>query len=228
MDIMKKEARKWSYTCNQNSKTKCPQNKWKLVRSKYFRNKNFNFTARTENLLEVKSILDNMGMSFFLTHGTLLGAYRDNEFIKYDDDVDLDIFEEILLKQYDELCENLIKAGFIVRGRNIKYKKKQGEKLNIYRHREKITIAGIYLDPTYEGNKYRLTNVFQFLRKFHEENPDKIMFKKELFNTPGPIEDFLLYRYGKKWNIPFNTKAKSEKDKTNKSDWARGVRRPCR
>lgn len=220
--MKEKEIRALSYTCNDDFSTKCPDSIWKPVRSKYRRKNNFNFKARTKNLLDMKSILDNMKIPFFLTHGALLGAYRENDFIKYDDDIDLDIFEEILLLCYDELCNNLIKAGFIIRGRNIKIKKQKGEKFNAYRKGEKIAIRGIYLDSNYKNNKYRLTNIFQYLRKFHE-NPDMIMFKGVTFMTPGPLEEFLIYCFGKDWRIPvLHTK------KEKRKGFDRGVRRPGR
>ena len=218
--MKEKEIRALSYTCNNDLSTKCPDSIWKPVRPKYRRTKNFNFNARTKNLLDMKSILDNMKVPFFLTHGALLGAYRENDFIKYDDDIDLDIFEEILLPCYDDLCNNIIKAGFIIRGRNIKIKKQKGEKFNAYRKGEKIAIRGIYLDPDYRSNKYRLTNIFQYLRKFHE-NPDTILFKGKVFMTPGSIEEFLIYCFGKEWRTPvFHTKEEKKKG------FKRGVRRP--
>ncbi|HUS50849.1 MAG TPA: LicD family protein [Candidatus Paceibacterota bacterium] len=225
MNKKEKIAKKYSYTCNKDPETKCLGRKWGKVKSKYVNSKNFNFKSRTKNLLDVKDILDKMEIPFFLTHGALLGAYRDGDFIKWDDDVELDIFEEILLPNYDKLCKNLIKCGFVLRGRKRKFKKQKGEKFNIYRDKEKMSIRGIYLDPSYKNNKYRLTNVFQYLRKFHE-NPDTIKFKDAIFQTPGPIEEFLSYRYGKNWDIPINmygTKGKSKK--ANLDSYERGVRR---
>ncbi len=220
--MKERKVRSLSYTCNEDPLIKCPDSIWKPVRPRYRKKKNFDFKARTKNLLEMKSILDGMKIPFFLTHGALLGAYRENDFIKHDDDIDLDIFEEILLYHYDELCNNLMKAGFIIRGRNIKFRGQKGEKFNAYREGEKIAVRGIYLDPNYENNKYRLTNVFQYLRKFHE-NPDVILFKGVTFMAPGPIEEFIIYCFGKNWKIPvFHTKREKTKG------FKRGVRRPGR
>ena len=220
--MKQKSATRLSYTCNGDKSTKHPDKKWRKIKHKYVNRKVFDFEGRTKNLLDVKSVLDELKVPFFLTHGALLGAYREGDFIKYDGDIDLDVFDEIFILNYDKICKKLIEKGFIVRGRDIKRKGKKGEKIHLFRDKEQIEIRGIYLDSNYEQNKYRLTSVFQYLRKFHD-NPDTITFKGVTFMTPGPIEEFLVYCFGKSWRTPV-FKTKKEKAKGYK----RGVRRPGR
>jgi len=215
----KKLIRKISLTCNDDKRSKYPEKKWKVIKPQYTSKKNFNLEDRAKNLIDIKNILDDLEVPFFLTHGALLGVYREGDFIKYDDDIDLDIFEEIFLLKYDQICDALIENGFVVRGRKIQYRGEKGEKVNLYRNKDKVNIRGIYIDSDYKENKYYLTNVFQYLRKFHE-NPDTIVFKGVTFMTPGPIEDFLVYCFGKNWRTPaYKTKKSKEKGQE------RGVRR---
>ena len=173
------------------------------------------------------SVIKNGGSAITSsTNLQLLRAYRDKDFIQWDDDIELDIFDEIFKNNYDKICRKLIERGFIIRGRKVERRKEKGEKMNLYRNREKISIRGVYLDPKYEQGKYRLTNVFQYLKKFHD-NPDTIEFKGAIFQTPGPIEEFLTYRYGEDWKIPINTYGtKSEKKKDFEVLYKRGIRRP--
>ena len=49
---------------------------------------------RTRNLLDAKEVLDGVDLKFWLTNGTALAAYRDRDWIPWDDDVDLDVMME--------------------------------------------------------------------------------------------------------------------------------------
>ena len=99
--------------------------------------------------------------------------------------------------------EKLIEAGFIVRDNN----KSKGVKLNIFRHKEKISIRGLYLEEKYHKNKYRLTSCFRYPRRFYEDC-DTIEFKGCSFNAPHDIEAYLRYVYGDKWHIPRESRKK--------------------
>jgi lipopolysaccharide cholinephosphotransferase len=45
-------------------------------------------------LLEVKEIMDRLGVQFFLRQGTCFGAVRENAFISWDDDIDIGVILE--------------------------------------------------------------------------------------------------------------------------------------
>ncbi len=75
-------------------------------------------------LKEAKQILDQLGLVFFLRHGTCLGAVRDNAFIEWDDDLDIGsviglhgLTEELVRSAADVFKEH----GFDVRSKRTNF-----------------------------------------------------------------------------------------------------------
>ena len=66
-----------------------------------------------ESLLLFKEIMDKHKAKFWLMYGTLLGAIRDGDFIKWDRDIDLGSFESDAEKRWPAILE-LIDNGFNV------------------------------------------------------------------------------------------------------------------
>jgi hypothetical protein len=166
----------------------------------------FDLEMRKRNLLEVKEVLDSVGLKFWLTNGTALAAYRDQDWIPWDDDVDLDVMMEDFLPKHDAIKELLIDRGFVVRSKNIDNPKIA--KVAVFRSEnplsgQKLALRPLYLDPSYEDNKYRLRQDYKYPKMFYEnENASTIEFMGETFNIPSPPEKFIEYAYGKNWNVP--------------------------
>jgi phosphorylcholine metabolism protein LicD len=175
-------------------------NQWKKIRHKYVNKSEYDFSARTKNLLDIKEVLDTMGITFWLTNGTILAAYREHDWIKWDDDVDLDVYEEDLKPNYNILRNKFLESGFIVRGTNVRH----GCKMALFRDKEKTALRGLYLDPKFKDNKYRLRKRYKYPRKFYEKF-GTIKFMGSTFRCPSPVEEFLVYVYGKNWRIPMNS-----------------------
>ncbi len=57
--------------------------------------------SREEGFLEIVDILQKNNIFFFIQAGTVLGARRENYFIKWDWDVEIGIFEKDFIKNYD-------------------------------------------------------------------------------------------------------------------------------
>ena len=53
---------------------------------------------RRNNFKQIVDILDNLKINFFLEGGVLLGAIRENDFIKWDWDVEIAFFQMSLKK----------------------------------------------------------------------------------------------------------------------------------
>ena len=187
-----------------------PKGEWEKVKYLYCNSSKFDLEARTKNLMDIKKVLDGVGLEFWLHKGTALAAYREKDWIPWDDDVDLAVYEEHFLGHYERLYEIFLSQGFIVRGD----KREHFSKLTLHRFREKTTVSALYLDPTYEDNKFRLRRGKRYPRHFYESE-GRIDFKGQTFWVPAPIEDYLVYVYGENWRVP--NKSVRRRDYSTKS-----------
>ena len=69
-------------------------------------------SIRKKEFLQICSILDKTGLIYFLNTGILLGAIRENNFIKWDWDVEISATSDQLYKKFDLILKNLKKNGF--------------------------------------------------------------------------------------------------------------------
>jgi len=63
-----------------------------------------------EVLKNIKDIFEELDIEWFLVYGTLLGAYREKDFISHDVDIDIGVFFEDYTK---EIEKKFLKKGFI-------------------------------------------------------------------------------------------------------------------
>ena len=80
------------------------QKEWEKKRSIYI---NFSPTQE-EKIYALKKIIDFLNTisdDYFVSVGTLLGIYRDNEIIKWDDDIDIDFFDNA----YEDVIFQLVR-----------------------------------------------------------------------------------------------------------------------
>jgi phosphorylcholine metabolism protein LicD len=155
-------------------------------------------------LLELKELLDKNNISFWLQSGTLLGAYRDNNFIKWDNaDIDLGL-----------LSEDYWKVRQILENSDFKYKRIWRKELAIYRENEVIPHIDLFFYDinakycycySYAPNsvngrwdvewrvKIKSSIIFP-LKQFK--------FLNTLFNIPRAAEKYLTLLYGEDWKCP--------------------------
>lgn len=160
------------------------------------------------NLVQVKEVFDKHEIKFCLSHGTMLGIWRDGNFIPWDDDVDIALFisdKDKFPKAIDEL-RNL---GFFIPPCNPSPQGKanpntetpyydfvaikDGEKIEGWFF-EKIGKYYIYDFP-------RCGNDLKHDEKYYDELAD-MKWKDVIWKIPNHIEDWLVMMYGKSWNIP--------------------------
>ena len=207
--MQKKDIRKFS---------KMIDRRWSKKKHKYYNDRDaskFDFNLSLKNLSTVYSILNKEKLTFWLTDGFLLAAYRDKDFLPWDNEIDIDMFEEDLLSSYKRLKKVFMYKRFIVRGHN----DKQCCKVNLFRYKTKVSIRGLFLDSSYEDDYYRMSRVYRYPKHFFDKF-DTVEFKGMTFKTPYPIEEYLEYVFGSGWTVP-----DSNKD-AMKQEWTdRGVRR---
>ena len=161
-------------------------------------------SIRKKEFLKICDILDSLKINFFLNSGILLGAIRDNDFIKWDWDIEISVFSYDFLPKVDLISNTLKKSGFkivkIIRNKN-----------NL-----KIDFTGMYpgnvTSYTIYGWKYSMIrNVYwrkelsipsKFLNQFSKFN-----FLGRQFNCQNNLEEYLTFVYGN-WKIPLRTSNK--------------------
>lgn len=152
--------------------------------------KRINIKIATKNLLDLKKILDAHSIKFGLIYGTLLGAIREGNFIKHDEDIDLFVLDE---HKEDLLCilDEIIDAGFQV----LRYDKKL---LSISRNEEYIDF---YFFRKSNFGIRKCDVGLKAKAKYLEQTKD-FLFLGEFFQVPSKSESFLVDLYGKNWKIP--------------------------
>ena len=175
-------------------------------------NKNFLKNA-TKVLENIDKVFKELNIDYWLDFGTLLGAYRNNDFIQHDTDIDLGAF----LEQYNaEYCKVFEKYGF---KKIIDFTIDNG----IYGREETYEYLGVHIDIFYytkiEGGKAFYHDFITLEGKSRESTVKKIgglipreltlrlskiemiKFKGREYPVPSPLEEHLSDRYGNDFMI---------------------------
>lgn len=150
------------------------------------------------------NLLDNSDIQYRLTDGIALGLYRNQAFIKHDNDIDFDVLE---MDNYLQLKSLLKGLGFSI-GRLVFWKGKVQQVVFYNENRLIVDFViwkreGDYIYNYSEKGYERKQNIKYF-------SPlTRIQCYGHEFKIPGYIEEWLAFRYGNDWNIP----------KTYKGDW---------
>lgn len=152
--------------------------------------KQINKSIATENLLLLKTFLEEHEVKFGLIAGTLLGAVRENDFISHDEDIDLFVLGE-QKQHFLDLLPELRIIDFIV----ARYDRRG--LLSIMRNGEYIDIY--FFQPICTGIRHCCGWCVpeELLLK-----TTTLEFKGERFVIPEDFEGFLVYEYGYNWATP--------------------------
>jgi hypothetical protein len=163
-----------------------------------------------EALILAKKSIDSAGLFFWLDFGTLLGAYREKDFIKHDLDIDISMFA----KDSEEAKKIMIKAGFILMRtfevpdephcveQTYDYK---GVNLDIFFYVEEGDLMSCNLFYWHAEDDYLFGNAKEAaVQKVICPNTgfSTIMFKEHVFNVPKDIIKYLTVNYGPNFMKP--------------------------
>ena len=180
-----------------------------------YKYKNYKFKKEAYNALKkIKQILEEEEIIFWLEFGTLLGAVRDNDFIKHDFDIDLGC---LTIEKREVLKDKLEKNGF-------KYLRKiiiqNGEKIceETYSYKNKLNIDFFYFYPKenkiifydFEGEENlsfnetikRKGGLICYSTEISNFELKKYNFKGLEFNIPAETTLHLKELYGEEFMIP--------------------------
>ena len=152
--------------------------------------------AASERLRDIKRILDQLGVVFFIAYGTCLGAIREGGFIPWDDEMDLG--SVIGLNGLDEETIDRGIAAF----------KENGYYVHVNRTSRHIGVSVVKSSIRADWTCHRIIgdSVFQYpgvrtpLELFTQLK--EIDFIGEKFLVPNPPEKYLETKYGPNWATP--------------------------
>ena len=160
---------------------------------------------RKKNFLKITDILKKKKIIFFLQGGVLLGARREKNFIKWDWDIEISLFSDDLIKNFEILVKELRKCGYKIINQN---QTNYTPKIAFMKKNDKSTFYSFIgwkynsFNKSYTRKKFKIPE--HFLKKF-----TKIKFLNKDFNCPSPIDEYLKHHYGN-WKTPLISDNKKE------------------
>ena len=174
-----------------------------------------------ENLLKIKEEFEKNQTQFWLTDGTLLGAFRENDFISHDTDTDIGVLA-CDMKKISLIINNLKKQDFKIKksfgiledGFEIAIERK-GIKTDLFFFYQTEPASKSFYHSAYAHFKNESYQKFDFFYDYFEIGT--INFLNHKFPCPKDVKFYLQQKYGndfltsqKKWSYwkdPKNVKS---------------------
>lgn len=154
-----------------------------------------------KNLIDLDKILREGNSEYWLSCGTLLGFYRDGDFIGHDTDTDICINIDSLDKK---LINSLLKSGFTIG--NVFGRLDDGFEIAIHRQGVKTDLfffykkEGYWYHSVYANFTHKDSLKYDYV--FNKFGLKETEFMGYNFVTPDNIESVLIQQYGEEWEIP--------------------------
>ena len=155
---------------------------------------------------EVRDILAGKGIFPVLNTGTVLGIFREGDFIDWDWDTEFFLLYEQVKDMQEELQEALTKSGFETK---MTRAEKRNWKIKVQKEHWKVELCAW----SAEGDRYvRKMNggksVYSIPRRYMEDL-QTVVFYDHMYFMPSDYEGFLTHLYGD-WRKPRKTKKRRE------------------
>jgi len=168
-----------------------------------------------EDLKLIQEIFDNHKVRLILVWGTCLGFVRDKNFIKWDDDIDLAVIDDIPLKTRIQIGKDLQKKGFFrqdIVWKNVVNKRWElsedgyggDEKSGIIVMQRRVKITIFFFEEVGEMLQcFPRRDMFPLIEtpKRFFQKLDKIKHKGYEYYIPSPVREYLSHTYNE-WKKP--------------------------
>ena len=165
------------------------------------------YTVFSNALADMKQILDLNMQPFFLACGTLLGQSRDNNFIAWDDDIDLGVFyntvspalkEQILQSPHFRLFGEL---GNYDESYELRFQHKSGVKIDVFVHYPIEKEEAYYYTASFYGAcDHKKEGYCKW--GVHVRGLQIVHFAGQDYWVPTNADEYLTESYGEDWKTP--------------------------
>ena len=188
-------------------KSKLNLNRFSLKewRQKYHLYVNIN-PSNEEKLYALKVIvglMESISKGYFISVGTCLGIYRDNEIIPWDDDIDLDMIDKEYDQSIDLIIDFALKNNFpFKRGNNLFH-----PKINIFINKVKVSIGKLSRGHFKKNILFRPKTKIPYRMVYPTRT---FVFKETNLRIPNNPKAYLNYIYGESWIKPIKWEGKDQ------------------
>ncbi|MDP4020440.1 MAG: LicD family protein [Candidatus Adlerbacteria bacterium] len=151
-------------------------------------------------LKEIRDVFNDLSIPYYIFFGTLLGAVREGDFIRWDWDIGIAVKTEDVMPKQDLLHKALERAGFDVAEH---ISNKADFKINALKYGARYEIVGFF---KLWNMRYRTG--FRYPDAFFRGNTE-VTLRGERYHTVENPEEFLVWMYGN-WRTPIRSCNKSE------------------